>query len=345
MRIENEVKLAYKDVLIRPKRSKLTSRKDVTLKRPFTFLHSKQKWEGVPIIAANMDASGTIEVAKELAKYKLLTCLHKFYSVEEIEEIKNKRFFKNIIISSGINKPDLDKLHAIVKKTNPNFICLDVANGYTERFVDIVKLVRKKYPKKILIAGNVATAEMTQQLIIAGADIVKVGIGPGSACTTRKKAGVGYPQLSAVIECADAAHGLRGHIIADGGCTTPGDVCKAFGGGADFVMLGGMFAGHKESGGDLIVENGKKYKLFYGSSSATAMKKHYGTVAKHRTAEGKTVKIPYRGPIKNKVLDILGGLRSCCTYIGAKRIKDVPKCTTFLKVTQITNDVFGSSLE
>jgi len=344
MRIESELKLAYKDVLIRPKRSKLTSRKNVILKRKFSFLHSNQEWEGIPIVAANMDTSGTMDIAKKLSKYSMLTCLHKFHSEEDFLKNKNKKFFKYIAVTSGIKPHELKKLDNIVKKTKPKFICLDVANGYTERFSSVVNKVRKLYPKITLIAGNVATAEMTQQLILAGADIVKIGIGPGSACTTRKKTGVGYPQLSAIIECADAAHGLKGNIMADGGCTTPGDICKAFGAGADFVMLGGMFAGHKESGGNLVEEDGKKYKLFYGMSSDTAMKKYYGSIKKHQTSEGKTVKVPYKGPVENTILDILGGIRSCCTYIGAKRLKDIPKCTTFVKVTQITNDIFGSSL-
>ena len=241
------------------------------------------------------------------------------------------------------NKKGREKnLDTIVKKTKPKFICIDIANGYTERFIDEVKFVREKYPQITLIAGNVATGEMVEALILAGADVIKIGIGPGSSCITRKKAGVGYPQLSAVIECADAAHGVGGRIVADGGCIVPGDVSKAFGAGADFVMLGGMLAGHDESGGKLVEKNGKKYKMFYGMSSDTAMKKYYGKVDEYRSSEGKTVKIPYRGPMENTVLDILGGLRSCCTYIGAKRLKDVPKCATFVKVNNQTNNVYGN---
>jgi len=217
----------------------------------------------------------------------------------------------------------------------------NVANGYTEHFMDTIKAFRESYPKITLIAGNVVTPEMVEALILSGADIVKIGIGPGSVCTTRIKTGVGYPQLSAVIECADAAHGLGGRIIADGGCTQPGDVCKAFGAGADFVMLGGMFAGHAESGGKLIQKSGKKYKAFYGMSSDTAMRKYYGGIRNHRASEGKNVDVPYRGPIKDTVLDILGGLRSCCTYVGARRLKDLPKCATFISVTKQHNDIFS----
>lgn len=341
MRIEPEIKLDYKDVLLRPKRSTLTSRKDVDITREFTFLHSKRTWTGVPITAANMDTTGTIEIARVLAKHGLLTCLHKFYSVEEVVAIKDEDCFKNIAIASGILDHDLDKLDAIVTQTSPAFICLDVANGYTVRFVDTVKRVREKYPNITLIAGNVVSGEMVEALILAGADIVKIGIGPGSVCTTRKMAGVGYPQLSAVIECADAAHGLDGDIMADGGCTVPGDVNKAFGAGADFVMLGGMFAGHEESGGELIEENGVQYKMYYGMSSDTAMDRYYGGVKEYRAPEGKTVKLPFRGPVEDTVLEILGGLRSCCTYIGARQLRDVPKCATFIRVTQQTNDVFG----
>jgi GMP reductase len=221
------------------------------------------------------------------------------------------------------------------------FICLDVANGYREDFLQFVRKTRKEFNDKIIIAGNVATREMTEALILAGADIVKVGIGPGSVCTTRKVAGVGYPQLSAISECADAAHGLAGHVMSDGGCTSPGDVAKAFAAGADFVMLGGMLAGHDESGGELKTkENGKQYKSFYGMSSAKAMKTYFGEVAKHRAPEGKEVEVPYRGPVEITVQSILGGIRSACSYVGARRIKDLPKCTTFVRVTITTNEIY-----
>lgn len=342
MRIEEDIKLDYKDVLMRPKRSTLTSRKDVDITREFTFLHSKRSWKGIPIVASNMDTTGTLEMARALGNHSMLTCLHKFYSVDDILSIKTKPYFKHTAITSGIRDEDLKSLQVIAAKTKPHFVCLDVANGYTERFLSVVSKVRLLLPKTTIIAGNVVTGEMTEALILAGADIVKIGIGPGSACTTRKKAGVGYPQLSAVIECADAAHGIGGRIMADGGCTVPGDINKAFGAGADFVMIGGMLAAHTESGGELIEEDGQKYKLFYGMSSDTAMKKYYGKVNKYRASEGKTVKLKYRGDVEQTVQEILGGLRSCCTYIGAKRLKDVPKCTTFVRVTQQLNNVYGS---
>ena len=195
--------------------------------------------------------------------------------------------------------------------------------------IDLVKKIRSKFDNP-LIAGNVVTGEMTEALILAGADIVKIGIGPGSVCTTRTVTGVGYPQLSAIIECADAAHGLRGHVISDGGCSKPGDVAKAFGAGADFVMLGGMFAGHEESGGELIEKDGKKYKQFYGMSSDTAMERYYGDIKNYRASEGETIALEYKGPIDKTIQQILGGLRSAATYVGAKDIKNLPKCTTFI---------------
>jgi GMP reductase len=207
--------------------------------------------------------------------------------------------------------------------------------------VEFVCKVRAAFADKTIVAGNVVTGEMVEELLLSGADIVKVGIGPGSVCTTRVKAGVGYPQLSAVIECADAAHGLGGRIISDGGCTCPGDVAKAFGGGADFVMLGGMFAGHDESGGELVERGGQQFKLFYGMSSSTAMSMHAGEVALYRASEGKTVEVPYRGPIKETVREILGGVRSACTYVGAASLKELTKRTTFILVQEQENRAFS----
>ena len=215
-----------------------------------------------------------------------------------------------------------------------------MANGYSEHFVEFVKKTREQYPDKVIIAGNVVTGEMVEELLLSGADLVKVGIGPGSVCTTRVKTGVGYPQLSAIIECADAAHGLGGQIISDGGCTSPGDVAKAFGAGADFVMLGGMLAGHDESGGEIIQKDGKVFKQFYGMSSSTAMEKHVGGVAEYRASEGKTVEVPYRGEVENTLQDILGGLRSTCTYVGAQRLKELTKRTTFIRVSEQENQIY-----
>ena len=343
MRIEEEIKLDYSDVLFRPKRSTLKSRKDVDLNRKYTFKHSRSSWKGIPIIASNMDGVGEIDVAKKLTSHKLMTALTKQHDINQIGSIYKKNiFFDSIALSSGTSKDSYNRLNSILKKYPKfKFICIDVANGYSENFSNFVSEVRKKYPKKTIIAGNVVTADMTQELVLSGADIVKVGIGPGSVCTTRIQTGVGYPQLSAVMECADAAHGLGAHIIADGGCTCPGDVAKGFGAGADFVMLGGMLAGHKEGGGDIIEENGTKFIEFYGSSSEEANEKHYGGLANYRSSEGKKVKIQMKNSLDSTIRDILGGVRSSCTYVGASSLKQLSKCTTFVRVNNQYNDTFG----
>jgi len=346
MRIEYDLKLGFKDVMIRPKRSTLKTRADVELERDFTFLHSKKIWKGVPVIAANMDTVGTFEMALALCKEKIITAIHKHYTVEEWSsflEGKEASLYQFIAVSTGTGKADAAKLSQLLALfPQLSFVCIDVANGYSEHFVQFVKDARALYPDKIIIAGNVVTGEMVEELLLAGADMIKVGIGPGSVCTTRVKTGVGYPQLSAIIECADAAHGLGGQIISDGGCKVPGDVAKAFGAGADFVMLGGMLAGHDESGGEVIEENNEKFRLFYGMSSKTAMDKHSGGVANYRASEGKTVKIPYRGSVAETVKDLLGGIRSTCTYVGAARLKELTKRTTFIRVAEQHNEVFGS---
>ena len=343
MRIEEEIKLDYSDVLFRPKRSTLKSRKDVDLNRKYTFKHSRSSWKGIPIIASNMDGVGEIDVAKKLSSHKLMTALTKQHDINQIGTIYKKNiFFDSIALSCGTSKDSYNRLISILKKYPKfKFICIDVANGYSENFSNFVSEVRKKYPKKTIIAGNVVTADMTQELVLSGADIVKVGIGPGSVCTTRIQTGVGYPQLSAVMECADAAHGLGAHIIADGGCTCPGDVAKGFGAGADFVMLGGMLAGHKEGGGDIIEENGTKFIEFYGSSSEEANEKHYGGLANYRSSEGKKVKIQMKNSLDSTIRDILGGVRSSCTYVGASSLKQLSKCTTFVRVNNQYNDTFG----
>ena len=341
MRIEDEVKLDFKDVLIRPKRSALSSRREVDLQRTYKFKHSGHAYTGVPIMASNMDGVGTFEVAHELQKHGLFTCLVKSYEVDDWREHYDDILQDCVAVSTGTSQADFEKLKLICYDfPKINFICIDVANGYSEHFGDYVAKVRKEFPQHTIIAGNVVTADMTQELILRGADIVKVGIGPGSVCTTRIQTGVGYPQLSAIIECADAAHGLGGHIIADGGCTCPGDVAKAFGAGADFVMLGGMLAGTTQGGGRVIDDNGRQVVEFYGMSSDTAMNKHHGGVAEYRSSEGRTVKVPYKGDINPIVLDLLGGLRSTCTYVGAPTLKQLSKCTTFIRVNRQINDVF-----
>ena len=342
MRIERDLKLTFDDVLIRPKRSTLISRSDVNLVRKFTFRHTEETWDGVPIVAANMDTTGLFSIAEILQGHKMLTCTQKFYSTKEFSDAwENGVNSEFVAVTCGSTDESFELLkRKMATNKGLKMICIDVANGYREVFLNFVKKVRGEFPEKIIIAGNVATREMTEALILAGADIVKVGIGPGSVCTTRKVAGVGYPQLSAISECADAAHGLNGHVMSDGGCSSPGDVAKAFAAGADFVMLGGMLAGHDESGGELIEDSGGSYKSFYGMSSAKAMETHYGEIADHRAPEGKEVRVPYRGPLEVTVQSILGGLRSACSYVGARRIKDLPKCTTFIRVSMTTNEVF-----
>lgn len=367
MRTLDGVKLDFSDVLISPKRSTLSSRSEVRMDRELTFYNSKQKYSGVPIIASNMDGVGTLAMAEELAKQGLFTCLVKHIDLLELKVWvmeKGRDICDHWAYSMGITDEDYDKLETFIDEMgmydNFRYVCIDVANGYTERFVRFVSKVRKLLPKHVIIAGNVVTAEMTEELILSGADIVKVGIGPGSVCTTRIKTGVGYPQLSAIIECADAAHGLGGHIIADGGCTCPGDVAKAFAAGADFVMLGGMLAGHDEGGGKVItkyynrgemVMNDKgfepKYEAehfvqFYGMSSQAANEKHFGGLKDYRSAEGKEVLVPYKGPVVNTVQDILGGIRSTLTYVGARRLKELSKRASFVRVNRQVNTVFGS---
>ena len=374
MRIEEDVKLDYKDVLIRPKRSTLGSRKEVDLERGYTFRNyepdfpeniEERHWRGIPIMAANMDGVGTFEMADKLAEGGLFTCLVKTYSVEELVDYFNTDMYERtnyVAMSIGITDHDMGKFMRVYSQVDGNlkYVCVDVANGYSERFANFIRKLRNQYPHIVIIAGNVVTGEMTEELILAGADIVKVGIGPGSVCTTRIQTGVGYPQLSAVIECADAAHGLGGHIIADGGCTCPGDVAKAFAAGADFVMLGGMLAGHDEGGGEVIekfyetnelvegswdkrVIERKQFVQFYGMSSESANEKHFGGLKDYRSSEGRTVLVPYRGSVAATVQEILGGVRSTCTYTGAMKLKQLSKCATFIRCTQTHNSVYESS--
>jgi GMP reductase len=362
MRIENDTKYDYSDVLIRPKRSTLGSRKDVDLERGFKFRNYKGRdidgyrhYRGVPIMASNMDGVGTTEMADKLAEQGMFTCLVKTLAVNQLVDYFNKAEYtsppddnrrrEHVAMSIGITDTDLAKFNAVYKQADDNlkYVCIDVANGYSERFSNFVRKFRKQYPNVVIIAGNVVTGEMTEELILNGADIIKVGIGPGSVCTTRIQTGVGYPQLSAVMECADAAHGLGGHIIADGGCSCPGDVAKAFAGGADFVMLGGMFAGHDEGGGNPVERDGEKFIQFYGMSSDAANVKHFGGLKDYRSSEGREVLVPYRGPIEITTQNILGGIRSTCTYAGAQRLKHLMRCATFVLVNNQYNHTYENS--
>ncbi|MBC8429064.1 MAG: GMP reductase [Candidatus Endolissoclinum sp.] len=379
MRIEEDIKLDYSNVLIRPKRSTLGSRKEVDLERGFTFrnydgdtIDDYRHYRGVPIMASNMDGVGTMEMADSLAKQKMFTCLVKTFAVNELVDYFNKEEHtlpfdddsrrEHVAMSIGITDTDLAKFNGVYKQiidNNLKYVCIDVANGYSERFSNFVRKFRKQFPNVVIIAGNVVTGEMTEELILNGADIVKVGIGPGSVCTTRIQTGVGYPQLSAVMECADAAHGLGGLVIADGGCSTPGDVVKAFAGGADFVMLGGMLAGHDEGGGKIITKRyetneldpsfnkkkivEKKFVQFYGMSSDAANVKHFGGLKDYRSSEGREVHVPYRGNVANTIQDILGGIRSSCTYAGAQRLKHLMRCATFIRCYDTHNRVYENN--
>ena len=328
MRVENEKKLDYSDVLIRPKRSTLTSRCDVDMTRTYTFLHSQRNWTGIPVMSANMDTVGTPEMYKVLLKHKMITSPARHYLKNSINTFKGK----NLCMMGGLE--DIDTLADNNSKWD--FMGIDVANGYTISVIDAVKSLREKVPNATIVVGNVVTADMTQELILAGADIIKVGVGPGSVCTTRIKTGVGYPQLSAVMECADAAHGLNAHIIADGGCNSSGDIVKAFAAGADFVMIGGMLSGHDECDGEII--NGKM--KFYGMASESAMSRHNVPHREYRGVEGKTVEVEYRGPVDKTIVDILSGIRSACTYIGAEKLKSLSKCATFIRVNDTHNRVY-----
>jgi GMP reductase len=372
MRLEQDIKLDYKDVLIRPKRSTLQSRKQVRLNRKFQFRNYEPDFDigddhynGIPIMAANMDGVGTFALADKLAEGEIFTCLVKTYSVEELVDYFSGPIERSecVAMSIGTSDSDYNKLFQVKKECNTRlkYVCMDIANGYSDHFAQHVRKVRADFPDLVIIAGNVVTREMTQELILAGADIIKVGIGPGSVCTTRIQTGVGFPQLSAVIECADAAHGLGGHIIADGGCTNPGDVAKAFAAGADFVMLGGMLAGHDEGGGEVItkryltneldddseymsqVVEEKKFVTFYGMSSKAANDKHFGGLKEYRSSEGREVLVPYRGSVARTIQDILGGVRSTCTYAGAMKLKQLSKCATFIRCTQTHNSVYEKS--
>ena len=374
MRIENDKKLDFNNVLFRPKRSNLGSRKEVKLERHYELNKPNKGWfNGIPIMASNMDGVGTMEMADTLLEHKMFTCLVKTYTTQELVEyfdidINPVSYSTDkelpigarqgyVAMSIGPSDREVKKFFDVMELSNGGvqYLCIDVANGYQDRFAECIQQIRNNFKDLIIIAGNVVTADMTQELIMKGANIVKVGIGPGSVCTTRIQTGVGYPQLSAIIECADAAHGLGGFIIADGGCTSPGDVAKAFGGGADFVMLGGMLAGHVQGGGNIItklyhtnevdhegivITEAKDFVHFYGMSSDAANKKHFGGLKDYRSSEGREVLIPYKGDVSSTIQDILGGLRSTCTYIGAPGLKQLSKCTTFVRCYDTHNRVY-----
>jgi GMP reductase len=342
MRIDNDPKLDFDDVLIRPKRSESPSRSTVELRRTYRFLNSGNAWSGIPIVASNMDTIGTMAMAAAL-RPELMTCLHKYYPESELVSFFDDADRRaSAFLTVGIQDEDFEKLRQVTDRTSIQYVCVDTANGYTKFFVNRVQRIRERCPGVTIMAGNVATPEMVQELLISGAaDIVKIGIGPGSVCSTRVKTGVGYPQLSAIFECADAAHGLKGHVCADGGCRTPGDVAKAFAAGADFVMLGGMLAGHDECGGEWVEQDGQKVGMrFYGMSSRTAMDRYAGGVKDYRACEGTETIVPYKGPVSECIREVTGGIRSTCAYVGAAQLRDLSKCTTFVLCSRTHNTVF-----
>jgi GMP reductase len=344
MRINYDAKLNFEDVLLQPKRSTLSSRKDVDMTRNFTFRNSGKQMNFLPIFASNMDGVGTFSMAKVLQEHKMMTVITKTTGIEEWRKaVGNGVRLQSVSVCTGTNimwdkeAQDWKTMQEVLKSfPDIKMITVDVANAYHQNMVDFIKKVRDEYPNKIIVAGNVVTPEMTEELIINGADVVKIGIGPGSVCTTRTMTGVGVPQFSAILDCADAANGVDGHIMADGGCVHPGDIAKAFGGGAHMVMIGGMLAGHDESEQEVV--DGKIE--FYGMSSDRAREKHGRRKDGYRGNEGRLISLPYRGSVQNTIEDILGGVRSACTYIGARRLKDMPKCASFVTTNNVINRVY-----
>ena len=344
MRINYDAKLNFEDVLLQPKRSTLSSRKDVDMTRNFTFRNSGKQMNFLPIFASNMDGVGTFSMAKVLQEFKMMTVITKTTGIEEWRKaVGNGVRLQSVSVCTGTNviwdkeAQDWKTMQEVLRSfPDIKMITIDVANAYHQNMVDFIAKVRDQYPTKIIVAGNVVTPEMTEELIINGADVVKIGIGPGSVCTTRTMTGVGVPQFSAILDCADAANGVDGHIMADGGCVFPGDIAKAFGGGAHMVMIGGMLAGHDES--EQQVVDGKIE--FYGMSSDRAREKHGKRKDGYRGNEGRLISLPYRGHVKGTVEDILGGVRSACTYIGARRLKDMPKCASFVTTNNVQNQVY-----
>lgn len=350
--------LDYKDVLIVPKASSLSSRKEADLNREIVFKNGTV-YNGIPIISANMSSVSTFQMAEALGKLGLSSAIHKHYNEEQLIQFFNvKDHSDQHWYTLGMSNSDYEKFLTVNSNSNIKFVCIDVANGYQDSFVNFIKMFKQKHEDKVIMAGNIVTPEGVERLAKAGADVVKCGIGQGSFCLTRIKTGVGYPQLSATMNCARAADDVGVHLCSDGGLTCPGDFAKSFGAGADFTMAGGIFAGHSECGGEIIARqyltneldgNGKqiiKTKMFstgYGMSSEVAMKKHNGGMAEYRSSEGKCVEIPFKGSVHGTVGDILGGIRSAMTYIGAKSIEEISQNCNFIKVNSQSNEIFGKN--
>lgn len=330
-------KLSYKNVALKPRRSEIRSRADVDLSRTFKFPYSGQECHGIPIMAANMDTVGTFEMAIALAASKAFTAIHKYYSVEAWKEFaaEHPECMPYVILTSGTSNQDQERMCRILDTVKSvKFVMIDTLESNSQDFVEQLRNVRLQYPNHTLIAGSVADWQLMEEMIItARVDAIKIGMSMSSTSTGRKKTGCGFPSISNILECANAAHAYNVRVIASGGCACPGDVAKAMAAGADFVMLGGLLAGHEECGGELIIRRGRKYKLFYDMSSTTAMKKHVGCVTTYRGSEGRTVEVPYKGAVHNTLLNICDGLRSACTYVGCHKLKELTKRATFIPLS------------
>lgn len=344
MLLNQDTKLDFEDVSIVPQRTTLESRNEVVLERNFKFYHSPRIWHGIPIVCSNMVPLTSWAMAKKLSEYKLVTALHKYYSVNELTNIISDVGVDYSWVSIGKSQNDIEKIKLVKSNlgVSPNIV-IDVPNGYMESFVKFCSQVRDLFPESIICGGNVTTPEICEELIIHGKlDICKIQIGPGSQCETRKMTGIGYGTFSCVQECSHATHGLRagksrlGLVMSDGGCKTPGDICKAICGGSDWTMIGGLLAGTEECDGEWSYdESGQKDALtFYGMSSHYAQEKHGVGKKDYRASEGKISKIKYKGPVADVVQEILGGIRSCGAYIGAKYLKNYSKCAKFVKITR-----------
>lgn len=388
MLIHNDIQLDFDDVLIAPQTTTINHRGEVDIIREFKYLDVC----GVPVISANMTQTGTFDVASKLLENDYFATLHKFYKAEEIIEFiqsqKRKNILnglidccgeymgneKNLFVTVGKRNWDEEfkKIETIYEQTGALVsVLLDVPNAYIPEIVDCVKQLREFMNEQnchggLIAVGNVCSGDETQKLILAGANFVKVGIGPSPVCDTRIKTGCGRPQLSAIIECANAAHQVNGYIIADGGFKTNADFCKALVAGADICMSGSMFAGCEEANGKIVekcfrtneydIDYGydysltefanpepgkpkfefKQFKEYYGMSSFRAQRENYGKVTTTGTSEGVECKlVPYTGPIQNTINDINGSLRSCGSYIGAKNIKSFSRQGMFYKVNRI----------
>ncbi len=370
MQIINETQYDFNDVLIKPKRSELTSRKDVNLVREFKGRWNKKiKFSTIPLILSNMDSITSTEMCRKMLENNCMVAHNKFITYEEWEELLEENLFKTslkecrLAYTIGIRKNEngkyveLEQFRKLKNKYPDIFkhLIVDVPNGYTETFADFVEMVRKEFKDLFITAGNVCDAPTCQELLNAGCDVIKGGIGSGNCCQTRTKAGVGRPQLSTNIECGDICHQMGGYYISDGGCSIPADVCKALVGNSDIVMLGSYFAGATECEGEVVTKfiqpdfnydgtpiiKEVKYKRFWGMSSKHAMEKHYGKMEKYRASEGREILAPCKGSVQDIINDLLGSIRSMMTYIGAKEIKDVSKRGTFYLVHNQVSNMFN----